>query len=137
VGARSLTLSILPGEFSIARLPPDGPVPACAEGPGAGFGAAPFCAVVRTAHELSVIVARGKVRDAARAEHGYRVICLGGPFDFGEVGVLASVLSPLAEAGVSVLTVATFDTDYVLVKESALGHAVEALRRAGHTVEGV
>ena len=55
--------------------------------------------------------------------------------DFSVVSVLASLVMPLAEAGVSVFVVSTFDTDYLLVKEAILRRAVEALRQAGHTVE--
>ncbi len=39
---------------------------------------------------------------------------------------------PLAEAGVSVFAISTFDTDYVLVKATDLEIAQQALRQAGH-----
>ena len=58
-----------------------------------------------------------------------------GPIDFQEVGVLHALTGPLARAGISVFTVATFDTDVLLVREEALGRAVEALRADGYTVE--
>jgi len=45
------------------------------------------------------------------------------------------VLAPLAEARVSVFALSTFDTDYVLVKESALARAQTALEGAGHALE--
>jgi hypothetical protein len=49
-------------------------------------------------------------------------------------GVLASVLEPLATAGVSIFAMSTYDTDYVMVKEKSLAKAVKALRAAGHGV---
>jgi hypothetical protein len=57
-----------------------------------------------------------------------------GPLAFSLVGALASLLVPLAAAGVNVFVVSTFDTDYLLVKEEKLDRAVETLRRAGHAV---
>ena len=48
------------------------------------------------------------------------------------VGVLASLASPLAKAEISLLAVATHDTDYRLVKAGALASAVAALTLAGH-----
>jgi hypothetical protein len=57
-----------------------------------------------------------------------------GPFAFTEVGVLLQVAAPLAAAGISILAMATFDTDYVLVQETRLAGAVAELRSAGHTV---
>ncbi len=39
---------------------------------------------------------------------------------------------PLAEAGVGIFALSTFDTDYVLVKRERLEAALEALSAAGH-----
>jgi hypothetical protein len=52
--------------------------------------------------------------------------------DFSMIGVVASLVTPLAEAGISVFVVSTFDTDYLLVKEVDLGRAMDALCVAGH-----
>jgi uncharacterized protein len=54
-----------------------------------------------------------------------------------EVGVLASLVAPLAAAGVSVFTISTFDTDYLLVQSIQLLEALTTLRNAGHTVHQV
>ena len=59
---------------------------------------------------------------------------LKGPFPFAMTGVLASVVAPLAKAGVSIFAVSTYETDYVLVKEKQMAQAVLVLRAAGHTV---
>jgi hypothetical protein len=57
-----------------------------------------------------------------------------GPFEFTQIGVLASVANPLAAAQVSILSIATYDTDYVLVTEPDLPTALKALAEAGHQV---
>ncbi|NBV02713.1 MAG: ACT domain-containing protein [Acidimicrobiia bacterium] len=57
-----------------------------------------------------------------------------GPLDFSLVGILESLLVPLAAEGVSVFTVSTFDTDHVLVRDEDLDATVSALRAAGHAV---
>ena len=54
--------------------------------------------------------------------------------DFSVTGVAASITRPLADAGVSVLPVATHDTDYFLIKDDRLADAIEALLGAGHSV---
>jgi hypothetical protein len=56
---------------------------------------------------------------------------------FTLVGVLASLTSPVAAAGVGVFAVSTFDTDYLFIKDAEFQTAVAALRGAGHSVEGV
>jgi hypothetical protein len=58
-----------------------------------------------------------------------------GTLDFALTGVMAALAVPLAEAGISMLALATYDTDYVLVRGERLGDAVAALRAAGHRVD--
>ena len=48
---------------------------------------------------------------------------------------MLSVAEPLAAAGVSMIPVATYDTDYVLVPGAQLDAAVGALKEAGHTLQ--
>jgi uncharacterized protein len=126
---RSLTLTLLPDRFAVCRLPPGDPVPAWADAGG------PFVSVSRTPDELSVVCPEANVPAGVRAEAGWRCLRFAGPFAFTEVGVLAAALGPLAAAGVGVLAVSTFDTDYLLVKADQLDSAVGALRAAGHRVD--
>ncbi len=124
-----LTLCLIPGEFAISRLPAAAAVPAWAH-------SAVFSSVTRTADELSVIGPVDEIPSGVHSERGWRLLKFQGPFDFGAVGVLASVTAPLARAGVSLLAVGTFDTDYLLLKAAQLVAAVSALEAAGHTVLG-
>jgi hypothetical protein len=71
------------------------------------------------------------------AKSGWRALKIRGPFDLTVVGILVAVAEPLAAEGVSILPVATYDTDYLLVREEQLAQAVEALARAGHRVHVV
>jgi hypothetical protein len=104
-------------------LPPDAATPAR------------FWSVTRTEDELSVICVLADVPAGAEVQVGWRGLQVAGPLDFALTGVAAALTAPLAAAGVSVLPVATFDTDYLFVREAALTVAVEALRAAGHTVD--
>jgi len=51
------------------------------------------------------------------------------------IGVVASLSTPLAEAGVGIFVISTFDTDYLLVKEGDFQNALIALRTAGHAIQ--
>ena len=51
------------------------------------------------------------------------------------IGVVASLSTPLAEAGIGIFVISTFDTDYLLVKENDFQKALTALREAGHAVQ--
>ena len=123
-----LTLLPLDGVFAICRLEPDAPVPVWATG-------GEFVAITRTAEELSIVCPEAAVPGDVQSERGWRAWRLAGTFDLSAaIGVLASVTAPLAEAGVGLFAVSTFDTDYLLVKADNAARATEALRGAGHTV---
>ena len=50
------------------------------------------------------------------------------------MGVLSSFAVPLAQAGVGIFAISTFDTDYILVKETQRELAINALASSGHTL---
>jgi hypothetical protein len=126
-----LDLLVLPGALAVARLEPGAPLPGwAAAAAGAALGA-----VVRTEDETSVVCAEEAVPGDVRAERGFRAIRVAGTLDFALTGVMAALAVPLAEAGISMLALATYDTDYVLVRGERLGDAVAALRAAGHRVD--
>ena len=57
-----------------------------------------------------------------------------GPIDFSEIGVLSSLVQPLARAGVSIFVLSTYDTDYFFVKERSLSKAIDLMTREGYEV---
>jgi hypothetical protein len=120
-----LRYTVFPGSFAVLRLAPDADVPVDLLAP-------PFHSVTRTPVELSVVCPETAFQEGSRAETGWSLLALAGPFPFEMVGVLASVLEPLATAGVSIFALSTFDTDYVLVKRERLAEAIDALTAAGH-----
>ncbi len=121
-------LDVLGGEYAVCRFEADTPS-ARLPAPGADL----LCCV-RTRDEVSVALPAAEVRPGWTANGGWRALRVRGPLDFALTGVLASLLVPLADAGVSVLVLSTYDTDWVLVGGETLPAAVGALRAAGHTV---
>jgi hypothetical protein len=124
-----LQLGVLPALFAVCRLGPEEPVPQWAT-------AGDFSSFSRTADELSIVCREDVVPAGVRCQRGWRCLRVAGPLDFALVGVLASLLVPLAAAGISVFAVSTFDTDYLLIPDADLPRATEALQRAGHTITG-
>lgn len=87
-----------------------------------------------TEDEVSIVCEERQVVAGVRAEKGWVGLQLEGPFPFTMTGVLASFLQPLAEAGIPVFAVSTFNTDYVLIKGEHLELAQKALGEAGHEI---
>jgi len=123
-------LTLLPSEYSICQLPPEDatPAPAWARGDD-------LLALIRTPDEYTVVCEDAKIPEDVRVEPGWRALKVAGPLEFSMVGVLASLSGTLAQAGVSIFALSTFDTDYLLVKKNQTERAIQALKSAGHIVD--
>lgn len=114
-----------PGSWAVAQLPAGAPLPAWAAGHD-------FVSVTHAADEISIVCPGDAVPVEIKAERGWALFKVQGPLDFSQVGVLASLATPLAEAGVPMLALGTYLTDYFLVKLADVSVASAALAGAGH-----
>ena len=123
-----LPLELLPDTFALCRLPPAAAIPAWASAPGS------FLTISRTPDELSITVVQSAAPSTARCERDYRAVRVRGTLSPDLVGILVSIAEPLARAGLGILAISTYDTDYVFVRARDLAAALQALREAGHQV---
>src|SRR5262245_57082149 len=124
-----LTLSVLPQRYAICSLAANAEVPDwCAKGD--------FVSISRTPDELSIVCLEADVPASMTCESGWRVLKCEGPLDFSLPGIMASVAEPLADRGIPIFPIATYHTDYVLIKEPHLDNAINALASYGHVVRG-
>lgn len=126
IGSR---LELLGGPIGICRLGPDADQPGWAR----ADGSLPL-AVLRSADELSVACAEHLIPEAVERSGGWSCLRVAGPLDHDQVGILAAIAAPLAEAAIPIFAISSFDTDYLLVPAEALSDARQALERAGHDV---
>ncbi len=122
-------LTVLEGRIAVCRRNPDDGVPAWFEaGP-------PLSSLVRTKEELTLVLPEDRVPEDEGAEGGWRALRVEGPFELRtSFGVIAGVTTPLAAAAISVLSISTYDTDYLLVQDLDLERASQALLDSGHEV---
>lgn len=121
-----MRLQIIEGKFSICKV----------ENLRAVNFNVPWLFVGKTDAEISVVCLTADVPHATLArEDGWRALRVAEPMDFGLTGVLAGISTVLAQAGISIFAVSTFDTDYILIKAENLGLAQSALEAGGYTIE--
>jgi hypothetical protein len=113
--------------FAVCRLRADENIPGWAL-------SGSFCSLTRTLDELSVVCSQEVVPEGVKAVRGWKSLKVEGKLDFNLVGILSSLTSSLAEVGISIFTISTYDTDYLFVKERDLDRGVAALRKAGHHI---
>jgi hypothetical protein len=120
------------GEVGMAQLPASASVPRWAL---ADDHPTAYWSVSRTADELCVIGAYDAMPGNAQGVGPFVVFSVDGPLDHSLVGVLAGLLRPLADAGISILAQSTFDTDWILVPTAQADECMRVWAAAGHTVD--
>lgn len=123
-----LPLELLPDTLAVCRLEARAPLPDWAQ------QASGFLTVSRTAEELSITTVQRVLPADVACVRDYRALRVRGPLPLDLIGILAAIADPLADAGLSIFAISTYDTDYVLVKAQDLDAALEVLERAGHQI---
>ena len=124
---KSLKLEQFPETLAVVRLAPGAEIPAWAE-------SSSLFSITATARETSLVCARRSVPKKAQQAGPFTAFAVEGPLDFSLTGILATLLQPLADAEISVFTISTFDTDWILVPVGDADRAAEEWRRRGHDV---
>lgn len=125
---RRLSLTVLPQRLAVCRLPPESPPPAMPPQQS-------LWSLTRTPDELSLLCREEAVPAGAECEPRWRAFRVEGPLAFGLTGILAALTAPLAERGIPVFALSTYDTDYLLVKEEHLREAGDVLRMSQAVAE--
>jgi hypothetical protein len=121
------TLHRYPEKMVVASLPPGAEVPPWAE-------SASLLSISATATETTIVCAGRSMPKKVKHEGPLTAFAVVGPLDFALTGVLHALLTPLAEAEISVFTISTYPTDWLLVPTERAEAAAEEWRRRGHTV---
>jgi hypothetical protein len=124
-----LTLSLSPERYAICRLDPGSEIPQWA-------AKGKFVSISRASDELSIVCPELSVPSGTTCEPGWRILKCEGPLDYALPGIMASLAQPLADAGVAIFPISTYETEYILVKEAHLETASNALIAYGHAVRG-
>lgn len=94
-----------------------------------------FCG--KTDEEISLVCRTEEVpENMLSREDGWRAFRIQGVLDFSLIGVLAKISSLLAEGGIGIFVVSTYNTDYVLTKQKDYERALDILTQAGYSIEG-
>lgn len=121
-----ITLCPLPHLFSVCQVQEAGSLPMGRE----------YCFTACTKDEISLVCKTEDVPSITlQREDGWRCFYVQGVLDFSLIGILARISSLLAEAGISIFALSTFNTDYLLVKQTHWADALDVLANNGYVIE--
>ena len=94
-----------------------------------------YCSIGKTDEEKSMVCPVSEVpANAIKRDDGWRAFRIQGVLDFSLIGILAKIASVLADNGISIFAVSTYNTDYVMVKKENFQDALEVLAAAGYEI---
>ena len=67
-------------------------------------------------------------------DDGWKAFCIQGVLDFSLIGILAKIATILADNGILIFAVSTYNTDYVLIKKENYQKALEVLQTTGYKI---
>ena len=123
-----LSFIILRETFAICRLDKDAPIPDWAFQSG-------LFSITRTKEELSIVCPQINIPKGIICNQGWSCLKVKGPLDLTSTGVISSIALTLEQEGISLFSISTYDTDYVMVREKDLEKAIFALAKAGQQIQ--
>ncbi len=122
-----LTMQLLKEKFSVCRLDSNEKIPSW-------IGDNGFVSITRTLDELSIVCLEENVPKEITQEKDWRILQVKGPLDFSLVGILSAISTLLANNKISIFAISTYDTDYILVKDTEINNAISILSTSGYQV---
>lgn len=96
---------------------------------------AEYCFTGKTDEEHSLVCLTANVpENTLQREDGWKAFRIQGVLDFSLIGILAKIASLLAENGIPIFAVSTWQTDYILLRQESFQPALALLARAGYEV---
>ena len=95
----------------------------------------PFFFVGRTDEEISLVCLSENVPEGvSERDDGWRCFRVAGQLDFSLTGILSGLSKVLADNGIGIFAVSTFNTDYILVKAENYERSLTVLESAGYEI---
>ncbi len=124
---KQLKLSLLKDKYGICTLPATTPIPDWALMQS-------LISITRTKEELTIVCRQDIIPSQCKCDLNWRCFKVDGTFDLNQTGVISSISSPLADAGISIYVISTYNTDYFMVQEDKVNQTISVLSNSGHSI---
>lgn len=124
----AVSLTLLPNHLSVYRF--DASTPLQDVGHLSGLWS-----ITRTQKELSVVAQHNACPTADAEDPGWRCLYVNGPIPFTLAGVVAGLTTAIAQQGLPVFVISTFDSDLLLLRGESLNQSLKALRDHGYLIQ--
>ena len=124
-------LTILKDKYAVCKFKNDADIP--------GFiYDSEFYSITKTPDELSIVCRQSEnirdIKNMFEVNKDWRIIKVKTPLDFSSIGVISGISGILKENKISILTISTYETDYILVKNKDLRRVVDSLKESEYKI---
>ena len=95
---------------------------------------ADWYSITKTDDELSIVCEEKYVPVDVIKETDWKCFKIEGPLDFALIGILSKLSTILADNGISIFAISTYDTDYILVKSDKLEKSIKVFESNGISI---
>lgn len=89
----------------------------------------------KTDEEKSLVCITDEVpANVIQQDDGWKAFRIQGVLNFSLIGILAKIAAALADNGISIFAVSTYNTDYVLMKKENYQKALDVLKALGYMI---
>lgn len=89
----------------------------------------------KTDEEKSLVCITDEVSaNVIQQDDGWKAFRIQGVLNFSLIGILAKIAAALADNGISIFAVSTYNTDYVLMKKENYQKALDVLKALGYMI---
>lgn len=94
-----------------------------------------YCFIGKTDEEKSLVCITDDVPgNIVKCDNGWRAFRIQGILEFSLIGILAKISALLAENGIGIFVISTYNTDYILTKKENYDRAQNVLAEAGYDI---
>ncbi|MBE6072065.1 MAG: ACT domain-containing protein [Clostridium butyricum] len=122
-----LTMKLLKENFGVCRLNKDDSIPNWVKN-------SDFYSITKTCDELSIVCSQNSIPAHVKCESDWKALKIEGPLDFSLIGILSKISTILAHEEISIFAISTYDTDYILVKNSHIKDAIKVLSNNNYDI---
>ena len=122
-----LTLKLLKETFAVSRLNKNEVIPDW-------INTSDFYSITKTEDELSIVCSQESVPKDIKHEDDFKALKIEGPLDFSLIGILSKISTILAKSKISIFAISTYDTDYILVKNTDIPRTIEVLSNENYEI---
>ena len=94
-----------------------------------------FISITKTKNEISVVATTGLFEQFVKREDNWKILKIDGILDFNLTGIISKISAILANNGISVFVISTYNTDYIMIKEDKLEKTIKVLEENEYKVK--